>query len=117
MLLACCAAQQAAAERLAQVAATIKASGGERRIALVIGNSAYKSSPLRNPANDARAIAKALAATGFSVTMLEDGSLSTMRRAVRGFGDELARGGVGLFYFAGHGMQVNGRNFLIPVNA
>jgi uncharacterized caspase-like protein len=93
------------------------APAGERRVALVIGNSAYKTSPLRNPVNDARAISKALAATGFKVTVIEDATLTTMRRAVRAFGDELVAGGVGLFYYAGHGMQVRGRNFLIPVNA
>ncbi|MGE0388215.1 MAG: caspase family protein [Gammaproteobacteria bacterium] len=86
-------------------------------MALVIGNSAYKHSPLRNPVNDARAMAQALAETGFSVTLLEDGTETSMRRAIRAFGDELLRGGAGLFYYAGHGMQVRGRNYLIPVNA
>ncbi|MGE0388213.1 MAG: caspase domain-containing protein [Gammaproteobacteria bacterium] len=67
--------------------------------------------------NDARAMAQALAETGFSVTLLEDGTETSMRRAIRAFGDELLRGGAGLFYYAGHGMQVRGRNYLIPVNA
>jgi len=93
------------------------APNAERRLALVIGNSAYKTSPLRNPVNDARAMAGALTETGFAVTLVEDGTQAGMRRAIRNFGDELARGGVGLFYYAGHGMQVRGRNFLIPVNA
>jgi len=106
-----------AAERQLQIAPSKAAPGGERRVALVIGNSSYKSSPLRNPVNDARAISKALAATGFSVTVIEDATQASMRRAIRVFGDELMRGGVGLFYYAGHGMQVRGRNFLIPVNA
>ncbi len=110
-------ATQAWAERVQTLAAAKPAPGGERRVALVIGNAAYKSSPLRNPVNDARAMAQALAETGFSVTLLEDGTETSMRRAIRAFGDELLRGGAGLFYYAGHGMQVRGRNYLIPVNA
>jgi uncharacterized caspase-like protein len=105
------------AETLKTLAPSKPAPGGERRIALVIGNSAYKDSPLRNPANDARAISEALSATGFTVTVIEDATQVTMRRAVRNFGDELARATVGLFYYAGHGMQVRGANYLIPVNA
>ena len=93
------------------------APNNERRVALVIGNSAYKTSPLRNPVNDARAMAKALTETGFTVTLVEDGSQAGMRRAIRTFGDELLKGGTGLFYYAGHGMQVKGKNYLIPVNA
>jgi uncharacterized caspase-like protein len=87
----------------------------ERRTALVIGNGAYKDAPLRNPVNDARAMAAALRASGFEVALLEDASRVQMREAIRAFGIRLAEGGVGLFYFAGHGMQVRGRNFLIPV--
>ena len=105
----------AAQDRTLQIAPAKAA--GERRIALVIGNSAYKTAPLRNPVRDARAMSKALSATGFKVTVLEDATEVTMRRAIRAFGDELLGGGVGLFYYAGHGMQVRGRNYLIPVNA
>lgn len=101
----------------AQLATEKPSPERERRIALVIGNAAYKSSPLKNPVNDARAMAKALRSTGFGVTLVENGSLTAMRRAVRAFGDDLASGGVGLFYYAGHGMQVRGRNYLIPINA
>ena len=90
---------------------------GEPRYALVIGNSAYTFGSLKNPANDARAMAKALAAAGFNVRLLEDASLIGMQRAVRQWGNDLARGGIGLFYYAGHGMQVKGRNYLVPVNA
>lgn len=105
------------AETIQTVTAAKPAPGGERRLALVIGNSAYKTAPLRNPVNDARAVSKALAGTGFHVTLIEDAGRATMRRAVRDWGDDLARGGVGLFYFAGHGMQIRGRNYLIPVTA
>jgi uncharacterized caspase-like protein len=117
LLLSCVAAFASAQDRALQIAPAKPAPAGERRVALVIGNSAYKSSPLRNPVRDARAISRALAETGFKVTVLENASETGMRRAIRAFGDELAAGGVGLFYYAGHGMQVRGRNYLIPVNA
>lgn len=108
----------ALAERESTLEPSGPAPGGQRRIALVIGNSAYASAPLRNPVNDARAIARALAETGFSVTMVEDATEAAMRRAIRSFGDVLAQtGGVGLFYYAGHAMQLRGRNFLIPLKA
>jgi uncharacterized caspase-like protein len=107
-----------AQDRQLQIAPVKPAPAGERRIALVIGNSAYKASPLKNPVNDARAISKALSETGFRVTVLENASQATMRRAIRTFGNDIQNaGGVGLFYYAGHGMQVKGRNYLIPVNA
>lgn len=89
----------------------------EQRIALVIGNGDYASSPLKNPVNDATDMAKKLEALGFQVTRLLNASQTDMRRAIREFGSNLKKGGVGLFYYAGHGMQVQGRNFLIPVGA
>jgi uncharacterized caspase-like protein len=88
----------------------------ERRTALVIGNSAYQKSPLVNPVNDAQAMAASLGSLGFTVTKLENASKSQMADAIRQFGESIKRGGVGLFYFAGHGVQVNGENFLIPVD-
>jgi uncharacterized caspase-like protein len=117
LLLSCMAALASAQDRALQIAPVKPAPAGERRVALVIGNSAYKSSPLRNPVRDARAISRALAEAGFKVSVLENASETGMRRAIRAFGDELAAGGVGLFYYAGHGMQVRGKNYLIPVNA
>jgi caspase domain-containing protein/lysozyme inhibitor LprI len=93
-------------------------AGGERRLALIIGNAAYESAPLRNPVNDARAMATTLRTLGFEVTALENASLPEMKRAIDDFGDALrSKGGVGLFYFSGHGIQVNGRNYIIPVGA
>jgi Caspase domain len=90
----------------------------ERRLALVIGNAAYPFAPLRNSLNDARDFAAALKDSGFDVTILENAKLRDTRNALRDFGDRLkAQGGVGLFYYAGHGMQVKGRNYLIPVAA
>lgn len=90
----------------------------EQRTALVIGNSSYKSSPLRNPVNDATDIAEELRKVGFTVIQKKNATQREMERAIRKFGKELRkRGGVGLFYYAGHGIQVNGRNYLIPVDA
>jgi len=86
------------------------------RVALVIGNGAYKTSPLKNPANDARDMAAALKGMGFDVTAITDATLQQMENAVREFGAKLRNGGVGLFYYAGHGMQVAGENYLIPVD-
>lgn len=87
------------------------------RHALVIGNSHYRTMPLENPENDARAMAQLLNKIGFHVTEIENASQKTMYEAIRAFGDVLRRGGVGLFYYAGHGVQVKGHNYLIPVDA
>jgi uncharacterized protein YecT (DUF1311 family) len=91
---------------------------GERRLALLIGNATYDTAPLRNPVNDARAMATTLRTLGFEVTALENASLTEMKRSIDDFGDALrSKGGVGLFYFSGHGIQINGRNFIIPIGA
>ena len=87
-----------------------------RRLALVIGNAAYKNSPLRNPVNDANLISTSLAASGFTITRYENLTYSKMREAVRIFGEKLGRGDVGLFYFSGHAVQYRGKNYLLPVN-
>ncbi len=89
----------------------------EKRTALVIGNAAYESGTLRNPINDARAMAKALADLSFEVTLKENLDQKQMKREIQAFGEKLQKGGVGLFYYAGHGVQVNGRNYLMPVGA
>ena len=89
-----------------------------QRVALVIGNSSYSAGPLLNPVNDARSMAIALKETGFEVLKYEDvKTLSDMKRIIREFGNRIQNGGVGLFYYAGHGIQVNGRNYLIPTEA
>lgn len=94
------------------------ASSVNQRVALVIGNSSYDTGPLLNPVNDARAMASALRETGFEVLEYTDmESQADMKRAVREFGRKIQNGGVGLFYYAGHGIQVEGKNFLIPVKA
>ena len=88
-----------------------------KRLALVVGNANYKSRPLRNPRNDADDVSNALRATGFQVIDLRDASLQQMRQAVRTFGDRLINNDVGLVYYSGHGVEVKGRNYFIPVNA
>jgi uncharacterized caspase-like protein len=89
----------------------------ERRLALVIGNAAYSSRPLANTLNDADDIATALARAGFDLINLRDASLSQMRSAVRDFGDRLRSYDVGLVYFSGHGIEIEGQNYFIPVGA
>lgn len=89
----------------------------EQRLALVIGNGAYKDAPLNNPVNDARALTQALQQFGFTVISRENLDQRGMLHALREFGDRLRNGGVGLFYYAGHGMQIKGRNYLIPVGS
>ena len=88
-----------------------------KRVALVIGNSSYKSAPLKNPVNDSRAMAGTLRRIGFDVEEKTDLGYVAMNKAVEGFGKRLAAGGVGLFYYAGHGVQVQGANYLLPVDA
>lgn len=89
----------------------------EKRVALVIGNAHYKDAPLRNPVNDAHDMAAALRAIGFDVIERTDATQKEMNRAIVQFGERLTADTVALFYYAGHGMQVRGKNFLIPVDA
>ena len=87
------------------------------RYALVIGNSAHQTAPLTNPGNDAEDMSSTLINMGFTVILKKNADQRTMEDAIRSFGEQLRKGGVGLFYFAGHGMQVDGRNYLIPVDS
>ncbi len=91
----------------------------EKRTALVIGNGVYRDFPvLRNSVNDARDIGRALEKLGFDVHVRENAGQREMEGAIAEFRDSLrTRKGVGLFYFAGHGVQVEGENFLIPIDA
>lgn len=90
----------------------------ERRIALVIGNSSYiHGGALANPINDARAMALTLTSLGFKVLKHEDLGRSEMKRAVDEFGSMLSSYNVSLFFYAGHGIQVNGNNYLVPIDA
>ncbi len=94
------------------------ASEYENRTALVIGNSSYEDTPLRNPANDADAIASELTNIGFDVLHHNNISKNEFREVIHAFGDKLnTNKGVGLFYYAGHGLQSDGVNYLVPVDA
>ena len=88
-----------------------------RRIALVMGNSGYKIRPLRNSRNDADDMSRTLRASGFETIDLRDANLNQMRMAIRQFGDKLLNYDVGLVYYSGHGAEVKGRNYFIPINA
>jgi len=88
-----------------------------KRVALVVGNANYKTRPLRNPRNDADDVSNVLKITGFQVIDLRDATLQQMRAGVRQFGDRLINNDVGLVYYSGHGVEVKGRNYFIPVNA
>ena len=89
----------------------------EKRVALVIGNGDYPAGRLANAVLDARAMAVALRELGFEVLAHENAGYREMRRAMAAFGERLARDAVGLFYYAGHGLQVNGKNYLVPTDA
>jgi formylglycine-generating enzyme required for sulfatase activity len=96
------------------------ATAAQSRVALVIGNSAYAEAPLANPVNDARLIAETLRRLGFEVTERTNVTQIDMKLAITEFGDRLAKGArdtVALFFYAGHGIQADGRNYLIPVDA
>ena len=94
------------------------AGSSEKRIALIIGNGAYPgAAALKNPSNDARDIAAKLKKLGFDVTVRTDMRYREMLRSLTEFGDKLQPGAEALFFYAGHGMQVRGRNYLIPLDA
>ncbi len=92
-------------------------AAAEQRVALVIGNAAYTFAALKNPVNDASDIAGALQRLGFTVILKKNAGLREMEEALGDFGTRLKQGGVGLFYYAGHGLQVAGVNYLVPVGA
>ena len=91
--------------------------GAATRTALVIGNSNYKTAPLKNPVNDARDMAKTLRGLNFDVIEKLNAGKRDMVLAIDEFYKRLKRADVGVFYFAGHGMQSHGVNYLIPVKA
>src|SRR5215470_14240291 len=91
----------------------------DKRIALVIGNSAYERAPqLPNPVQDATAMSQMFKTAGFDAVMLKlDLKASEMRRALRDFSDEARSADIAIIYFAGHGLEIQGTNYLIPVDA
>jgi hypothetical protein len=104
-----------------QVAILVPAAPAAQRAALVIGNARYASlDPLDNPVNDMRLVAGALRAAGFDVTEAADLGRDALLGAIQSFGRQLQAAGpdtVGLFYYAGHGFQVDGANYFLPVDA
>lgn len=92
--------------------------GQEKRFALVIGNNDYQyATPLQNPVNDANAISESLKALGFEVLNYTNLNQKGMKQAIDLFGEKLKGFEVGLFYYSGHGIQLNGYNYLIPIDA
>ena len=96
-------------------------AGAGKRVALVIGNGDYRNPDslprLVNPANDAEDMAAALRGFGFEVIVKKDVNLEDMSTAIAEFGRRIGNGDAALFYFAGHGIQVKGQNYLMPVDA
>lgn len=93
-------------------------AAAERRVALVIGNASYASvTPLKNPVNDANAVAQSLRELGFAVTLALNVDKAGFEQRVRDFANSLDGATAALFYYAGHGLQVDGRNYLLPVDA
>ncbi|HEU0201392.1 MAG TPA: caspase family protein [Burkholderiaceae bacterium] len=95
---------------------SVPAQGNDSRVALVIGNSAYKSAPLKNPVNDANAVADKLRQLGFTVIQRENTSLRDLIEALREFSLRAVQSSVRLVFYAGHGIQAKGRNYLVPVD-
>jgi len=90
----------------------------ERRVALIIGNGAYENvGPLRNPVNDARAMAQALSGMGFDVLLRENRNEDQVKQDIREWGRQLDQNSVALFYYSGHGIQVKGENYVVPIDA
>ena len=105
------AAPAAAAERMRGITVT------EERIALVIGNAAYRNDPLDNPVNDARMVGQSLRNAGFAVRVQENLDRRALVDALRDFGNRLGENTIAVLYYAGHGLQLRDHNFLIPVDA
>ncbi|HET6521396.1 MAG TPA: caspase family protein, partial [Geminicoccaceae bacterium] len=100
------------------IAAAVAAAATEQRVALVIGNGAYRNTPaLPNPVADAQAMAATLERVGFEVILREDLNKRAMEEALRDFGRRAAEADVALVYYAGHGLQVAEENYLLPVEA
>jgi hypothetical protein len=95
----------------------LKKYKNEKKVALVIGNSNYSGtlSKLKNPTNDARDVRKALEDIGFEVLYLTNGTRRNMLKSLKDFSNKLQYAGIGLFYFSGHGIEVNKKNYLMPI--
>src|SRR6267378_1840987 len=91
-------------------------TAGQRRLALVIGNAKYEAIPLANPVHDAEDMKDSLERVGFAVTIATDLSLRAMDQTISKFIAGLRKGDIALFYYSGHGMQIDGENRLLPVD-
>lgn len=105
-----------AALALAPLAGAALAAAAGRKAALVIGNANYRIGSLKNPVNDAQAMAASLRALGFDVTQRENTTLREMIETMRQFSMQTQQAQVRVVYYAGHGVQVKGRNYLLPVD-
>ncbi len=97
-------------------ASAASAMAGERKVALVIGNSAYRVGVLKNPVHDAQAVAATLRTLGFEVSLRENTSLRDLIESFRQFSLNTRLASVRVVYYAGHGLQLKGRNYLLPVD-
>ncbi len=93
---------------------TTASFASQNRVALVIGNNSYVKEPLKNAVNDAMDIATTLEELNFKVIKIKNASHSKMEKAIRNFSKKISNGATGLFFFAGHGLQINNINYLIP---
>jgi len=111
--------QTTSAKKIITYQPNLSASTPEKRLALVIGNSRYQRGALLNPANDAQAMGKTLSELGFEVVTRTDLTKDKMKQAILDFSQRVAetKSGVNLFYYSGHGAQLKGENYLIPVDA
>ncbi len=98
-------------------AAAGSACAYDDRVALVIGNDAYPTEPLKNAVNDARAVARTLTDLGFKVVVKTNADITTMRAAAVEFAKILDGATAAVFYYAGHGIQYRDKNYLVPVDA
>lgn len=110
-------AQTHAQKRNLRVDAATPAAPSDRKVALVIGNSEYRSAPLKNPVNDAADMARKLRSLGFEVLERPNIKAATIGRTLREFRALLTPGSVALFFYAGHGLQIKGENYLPAVDA
>jgi tetratricopeptide (TPR) repeat protein len=101
---------------LATTIPAVHAQDAGKRVALIIGNDAYTISPLKNAVNDARAMDAALRASNFTTILVENAKLSDMHDKIGEFLDKLGPDDTALFFYAGHGVQIQGENFLVPVD-
>ncbi|OQY05762.1 MAG: hypothetical protein B6I20_00605 [Bacteroidetes bacterium 4572_117] len=100
-------------------ATIVLAQNKQKKIALIIGNSNYhdKNAVLKNPVNDAKLIKTSLQNLGFEVTMISDATKTEIKRAVNNIVDKLSDCDIFVFYYSGHGYQIDGKNYLVPVDA